>query len=615
MSIARESETEYRYLKDLFSKLPDSRPPKSIAAYVEGRRVLPPGTPFPGFWKNSRTPYGVEWMENMSPYSPVQIQAICKARKIGASTILENVLAYYMDCAPAPAMYATASEDLCNEFSISKLPHLIESLGFADKITAQAVSSKSRRTGMTPKKVEYIGGTLDVISSRSVAARRAHDKRVLLIDELDGTPPGVAGSEGSFAEILMAHTNSWAERRKITLFSSPTTFEASLIYQYYERGDMRRWVLPCVHCGENLELKMGNEDTKYGLRPIMKNDTLTEAVYICPRCGGEIHDYHKRQMYAEHPKCKEHPKRELQPAHWEPTRTTTDATYRSYQINSLAAPVGMITFTEIYRQKLKAEEGGAAATRSFINMYGGLPFKDEGTRPPLKTVLALRGNYHECTIPSDMIYYLTGGIDVQRGSEKDPANPPRIEFSVIGTGPGYRKWLIMHRAFIGSTLDAFEGAWENFYQWVLKTEMKFYRKDGVPFDVRLVLVDAGDSVDNRDVEIMKFCSRMNNFYPSKGDSMIKANSKKGEKPDLPMGLKRWRTSRIGPSNEMYYLISTWHYKKISELSPHIQIKLHQNCIKKYTLTFYYPILNSLKNPPFVVYLYHNECETTDLFRV
>ena len=51
---------------------PSAAPPRLISDYIEGRRIMPSNTPFPGPWQNARTPYWVEIMNSMSPFSPIQ---------------------------------------------------------------------------------------------------------------------------------------------------------------------------------------------------------------------------------------------------------------------------------------------------------------------------------------------------------------------------------------------------------------------------------------------------------------------------------------------------------------------------------------------------------------
>jgi phage terminase large subunit GpA-like protein len=498
-------------------------------------------------------------MDAMSPYSPVQFLVVLKPRKVGMSTIIENCVAYYISEVPAEQLYTTANEKLAKDWSDKKLPPLIDSMGIRHLITASMSNAKSRRTGDTTERKEYPGGSLDVMSSQSKQAQRALDKRCLWIDEVDGLDPLTATGEGLWTEILFGHTASWNARKKIALFSSPSTLEASLIWKYYLEGDCRVFKIPCPFCGEHIPLEMPEEEKTCGLKPVTKGGKLIEAVYLCPACGEPIENGHKEIFYSAEPYALKNRKKKPRPAFWEPARTIDDPTYRSYSLNALYSPLGMVTFTDVYKAKAKAEDGGPDAMRSYVNIYAGLPYRDEGSRPKLAAVLALRGRYHQWTVPGGVIF-LTAGIDVQRGSKKDERNPPRIEVTVLGTGKGYRGWLIGHRVFLGETTDSFGGAWQEFYEWLKKTNFVFARADGYPFDPKLIFIDAGDAADDRTTEICRFCSRLppGSAFPIKGFSNLKVRKK--EKNDLPGGNKRFRPSNMGPNDEIMFELNTNHYK-------------------------------------------------------
>ena len=81
-----------------------------ISEYIESRRVLPTSTPFPGHWQNAKTPYSVEVMDNMSPASSIQHQAIMKGAQLGLTAAAENAVAYFMDEVPATILYISATE-------------------------------------------------------------------------------------------------------------------------------------------------------------------------------------------------------------------------------------------------------------------------------------------------------------------------------------------------------------------------------------------------------------------------------------------------------------------------------------------------------------------------
>ena len=546
--------------------LPDRPPIDKISAWVEGRRVLPPASPFPGPWRNERTPYSIEIMDNMSPYSPVQRQAIMKARKLGLTTAIENCVAYFIDQVPSEQLYSTANEQLAKDWSKKKISHVIDSLNIRNKLIAADQNTKSRATGDRMFTKEYIGGALDIITASSLMARRALDKRCLWIDETDGIEAQTSTGEGSWAEILMAHTNSYGARRKISLFGSPTTYEASLIRRYYEKGDQRKFLVPCPACGRDIELKLDNDITTYGLKAETEAGVIIDAYYECEYCHEPIFDNDKLRFYSPHPQCSKHPGKKVNPAHWEPTKKP-DPIFRSYQINSLYSPVGMLSFREVAIERETAKREGSDAARSFVNIYAGLTYKDETSRPLLSKILEHRGTYERGTVPPGVLF-ITMACDVQRGYAKDPNNPPRIELEVMGTGLGYKTWSIEYKVFAetyspdGNLKDPYGGAWEDLYQWMKGINGTFYSKEGIAFQIIMIGIDSGDAADGRAEVVYRFCERWSPLaFPVKGFSQLSA--RRGEKADIPGAAfyKKYRMAKIGTAGESVIEISTAYYKE------------------------------------------------------
>ena len=77
--------TDTEFLIELNNQKPCSRPEILVSKFVEKNRVMPPGTPIPGAIDMTLSPFAIEWMDNMSPYSPIQRQVIEKAAQISAN--------------------------------------------------------------------------------------------------------------------------------------------------------------------------------------------------------------------------------------------------------------------------------------------------------------------------------------------------------------------------------------------------------------------------------------------------------------------------------------------------------------------------------------------------
>ena len=94
-------ETEYEFFQRLIRLRQSDPPPNKISEWVEGKRVMPSSTPFPGLWQNAKTPYAVEIMDNMSPASSVQHTVIIKGAQLGLTAAAENVIGYWMGPSPS----------------------------------------------------------------------------------------------------------------------------------------------------------------------------------------------------------------------------------------------------------------------------------------------------------------------------------------------------------------------------------------------------------------------------------------------------------------------------------------------------------------------------------
>lgn len=547
--------SDIEFLLSENAKRPVNLPLAKISEYAETKRVLPPGTPFPGHWSNKHTPYGIEIMDNMSPWSPVRRTVVMKGPQLGFTAIAENVVCYWIDESPAPILFMSATDDLLEEWTSKRMEPAIDSCGFRHKIYAQVENTKTRRSGDKTTSKEFIGGFLIMSSAQSAAKMRSNSVRILIRDEIDGAPAELRTGEGNWLEVSLARTNAWDNRKKILDISTPTTFQRSSINPAYEEGDKRRYLVPCPYCNKKQTLEMGNAESRSGLKGDYEAGLLVGAYYLCDFCNEAFFNHHKDQILIK--------------GVWEPTAKSLDPHLRSYQISSLYSPVGMLSWEDAIRQYDKGRKDPDKA-QAAVNLVLGMPFKESGSRPKLEKVLELRGNYQEGEIPPGVLY-LTIGIDVQAGSKKDSENPARLELEVLGTGAGYRTWSILYKVIEGEVTDPYSGAWEALNQWALDGGLTFYRQDGQKFDVATILIDCGYGVHEYLNAVYVFCDRWQNTYPSKGFGMLQ--DRKGEKKQSnSMGnMRRYRATNVKSSgSQIIYEISTQLYKQ--RLYNHLKIE-------------------------------------------
>jgi phage terminase large subunit GpA-like protein len=195
--------------------------------------------------------------------------------------------------------------------------------------------------------------------------------------------------------------------------------------------------------------------------------------------------------------------------------------------------------------------------RGFVNLQLGRPFKEVGARPKAEKVIELKGGYKSGTIPHGVLF-LTAGIDVQWGSKKDPANPPRLEMEIVGHGEKFRTWSIQYLRIDGAVDDENAGAWAELNKMDLQGKFRFTRDDGRVFGLNFVLIDSGDGKTTDTV--YKFCSGWMNTFPSKGFRWIK--TKKEDPLDKFVAgsfHKRYNMSKVG-GDVVLYTIGTVLYK-------------------------------------------------------
>jgi phage terminase large subunit GpA-like protein len=557
--------SDLEFLRQCNNQKPTDPPPEFISDYIDGRRILPPGSPRPGIFDIHVMPAMIEPMNNMGPYSGVNRTTMMKGVQIAATTYLsENVIAYYMDANPAEILYCTATNALLEKWT-KRLEPLIDSCGFRDKISAQANegNKKSRKTGDKMYSKEYPGGSLSMASLQAPASLRSESNQIIITDELDGTiKKETSTGEGGFLGLLDGRAAAYGENFKLMELSTPKLLEDSVIYPQFEDGDQRYYNVPCLRCGADIVFKSEQ------LRPVYDKLGRLENVWYECECNGQLFDGDKKEMMM------------IENAKWVPTAVPKDRRHRSYQLSSLYSPFA--SWTKFYTRYLKAEDDPLWKP-TFVNLWQGLPYKEDGIRPDIMKKNTLRGEYKNGDVPSGILYLTMAG-DVQRGKEKFQSMTtealdsliaemksagkdlwkselPRIEVEVYGVGTAYRSASIDYRVFYGHTTEGpYQGAFERMFEWIEDSELKYYRRDGQVFIPKIGCMDGSDGVTQ--AAVFAFTERIqgNNFYPNINDGYLQKKKDPGVDAETRFNYDRYRLSR--KSGTEYILISTNHYKKI-----------------------------------------------------
>lgn len=475
----------------------------SIAEHAELKRIMPKGTPFPGPVRHDRTPYLLEFMDDMSQHSDVETTVFMKPIQVGATWSIENAMGCIIDETPGPILYATATLDLGKEWSEKRLDQMLQQSGIQHKIFSQTVKKHSRKSGDTSLSKEFPGGHLKIVGYNSAGSLRSTSFQYFFGDEIDEAPDDLKG-QGSALKIAEARTVAFKAKRKIALFSTPTEEDSSKIYKAYLKGDQRRYFVPCPYCGHMQIL-----DFHKGIVYELDEDEVLKPDSVGYRCGNTdckriIKNWHKSEM--------------LERGEWRATAKAKRANYRSRHLNAMYAPAGSITWTDIVQEFLDAEHSGdPTIKKSFETLYLGWPYKERGEAPELSQVMTHRSNYASRTVPDDVLYLTLGG-DVQGD---------RVELEVLGHGENYRTWSIDYQVIKGATDIATGGAWKKFKEKWLNQDFVYENQRG-KFVPQLGFIDSGFRPDI----VESFCEQCPGLYPSKGVDRFSISSKRFEIKEL-----------------------------------------------------------------------------------
>lgn len=526
------------FLLDLFERMPTRRENPSIVKYAE-TTIVPSGKYRGLKFNHNRAPFLVEPLSLLSPASPYREVVLMTPAQIGKSTLAELVTMYYITQVPSEILYVSSNETAAIKWMERRIVPRAAAAGVV--FQSEVESRTSRKTGDTTYSKIFTGGNIDIASALSPSQLASETKRVVLGDECDRWRVTL-GDEGSVVDMIKARTQAWGSQAKILWISTPTTETASLINQMFLLGDQRLYYVPCPYCGE-MQLMGFMAGQGHGLTWEHKDGIINrksiELICENKNCGRGIKESSKNKM--------------LNGGEWrKQARATTDF-IASFNLNGLYSP--LLTW---YDMALAFEESqtGPVKKQAFENLKMGRPYRESGARPKVEKIIENQGTYKAGTVP-DGVLYLTIGIDVQRGSETNPDNPPRLEAQILGIGAGYRYWSIDYKVFTGEIDDPYSGAWEKLNQWALDTELTFYRDDGFCFPVSVVFVDSGDGAWS-DV-VYKFCGRWQNTYPIKGRSEIKRRKQDAPDEIIQGNMQRYRISKLDEDVHIY-LVNTNFYK-------------------------------------------------------
>lgn len=428
-------------------------PPRlSVTEWADAHRRLPTkGAGEPGPWRTSRVPYSAEIMDCLSANHPAKRVVFMKSVQSAGTEMGNNWVGWFIDTQKAPMMIVQPTLDMAERWSKQRLASMIDD---CPSLRSKIAPSRARDSGNTTLLKEWAGGVMVISGANSGASLRSMPARYVFLDEVDAYPQELEG-EGDPIKLAEARTTTFP-RRKVFLVSTPTIESLSRINKEWLASDMRRYHVPCPHCGHEQALAWDNLRWPKG-QP-------EQAVYHCADCGAGIEEHHKTKMLAAGSWVASYPERPV----------------AGFHINGLYTPTGLgLTWAELAEEWTEASKD-PARQKTFINLRLGEVVADPNEKLDADDLASRAAAYESRSIPKGCLI-LTCGVDVQKD---------RFAILILGHGKAGQQWVIDYHEMPADPTT--EEAWIKLDDHL---QQPFVNSRGVPMKLNMTAIDSGYLTD------------------------------------------------------------------------------------------------------------------------
>ncbi len=458
----------------------------TVSGFADKYRVLSPeASAEPGRWRTSRAEYQRGVMDAFNDPA-IDTVVFMKSAQVGASELLNNVLAYYMAYAPCPLLLVQPTADMAKTYSKDRIAPMIRD---TPKLKAVVSEAKGRDANNTLSQKHFIGGHVTMIGSNAPSQLASRPIKVVLFDEVDRFNVNIEGDVIALAS--KRQTTFWDRKRMIT--STPTIKGASRIELAFEGSDQRRYFVPCPDCGEFILLEWKN----------LKWEG-EDVWYECENCGVCIEEKYKLKMVAK--------------GVWRPTAEASAKKTAGFHINELYSP--WVTWAQMRDNFLEAKKF-PETLKTWVNTSLGETWEEQGEGIDDQELRTRVEPYERETILPKVVL-VTCGVDIQ---------DDRAELEVVGWCPYEESYSLDYIILHGDPER--QDLW-NRLDDILQTEFNGLK-------IRMMFIDSGAHTQ----AVYRYCKRRakRGVYAVKGQShqgkptsSRPARRKKGEdvKP-VPIG--------------------------------------------------------------------------------
>jgi phage terminase large subunit GpA-like protein len=348
----------------------------------------------PGKFSTRLTPY---MREPLAAFGDSDVSDIifCWASQTGKTTVIQAGVAWRIANKPAPVVWVMPNEKLAKSFSETRWMPICE-----DSPTMREHMPKDRNK-WSKLEQHFDRCSLVFVGSNSPANLASRPAGLLLMDEVDKF---ASETDRETSALLLAEnrTKSFAGALRVKT-STPTTPEGE-IWQEYLKGSCEKFLLPCPHCQERVELLFDqvkwdqsakDEEGKWNMAKVA--DT---ARYECQKCAGQWTDGQKIEA--------------LSGGQWMATNHLAPPGVRSFHLSSIYAPWKSCSFGALAVKFLRDKES-INGLRDFVNSTKAEPWVEPGAEIALSDIDKRKSDYEigQVLLPEGQGFLLCG-LDVQQ---------------------------------------------------------------------------------------------------------------------------------------------------------------------------------------------------------
>lgn len=441
-------------------------PPRTLPSlWVEANREMPDGSPIPGRFRFTHTPYLREILD-CSVDRRVRRIVCRKSAQVGwTDGVVCNLVASRIDNNPSRMVILFPREKSAIDFNDEKLEPMITA---SPRLRAR-VNLTSRFAGNRQLFKQFEGGFLKFIASNAPGDVKSTSAPLVIVEEPDDCNQNVKGQGDS---IKMAEERAKAYHNAlIAIGGTPTARGASAIDAEMEKTDMRTFRVPCHHCGVAHALEWENvkweQDSAHPHSVYGKHHPET-AYYECPACAAHWNDAERL--------------RNIRKGQWVATKPFTGAAGFD-NLNEIYSPFPGSTMPRVVEKFLDAhkdyEAGQPEKLITFTNSSLGRSFEFRSEAPPLSELEQRGEDYAEHTIPAGGLV-LVIGVDVQHN---------RFAMSIWAYGRGLESWLVYYGEEYGTPVDKNDPIWAGLDAILARA---YQHESGAALHIEACSIDCGD---------------------------------------------------------------------------------------------------------------------------